>query len=326
MPDQTFYHQSIWTGRIDQEGKDPLSQYWHQQVKPFYAHKGEPGLAIIGLASDEGAIRSQRRQGTEDGPDVIRKALCNLPWNRNDQAYDMGNITCSNKNLDKAQAEYSEAVSRALNNRMLPLGLGGGQEITWAGYQGLVNHLSLDRKSSKNINIGVINFDSCFDLQKPDRGPSSTTVFRQIHDHSQQHQTPFHYLNLGVSRTSNTRAQFELADKLDVAWLTDDQINDNNYEFLIEELECFTGMVDHVYLSIDLSVFSGCQAPGVSEPSVRGIPLEVAETLLRVIKGSEKLRVIDIAEYNPKYDHDSRTARLAAWIIHLLTSQEQLMT
>ena len=324
MPEQTFYHQSIWTGPVDQEGNDPLSQYWHQQVKPFYSHKGEPGLAIIGLSSDEGSIRSHRRQGTEAGPDAIRQALCNLPWNRTGQAYDMGNIVCSNKNLDKAQSEYSEAVTRALNNSMLPLGLGGGQEITWAGYRGLIEHLNHDRKGNRHINIGIINFDSCFDLQPADKEPSSTTAFRQIHDHCHQQQMPFHCLSLGISRTSNTRAQFEQADQLDVAWLTDDQINDDNYEFLIEELECFTGMVDHVYLSIDLGVFSGWQAPGVSEPSVRGIPLDVAETLLRVIKGSEKLRIIDIAECNPKYDHDSRTARLAAWLVHLLTSQEAL--
>ncbi|MEA3543858.1 MAG: arginase family protein, partial [Thermodesulfobacteriota bacterium] len=76
-----------------------------------------------------------------------------------------------------------------------------------------------------------------------------------------------------------------------------------------------------VYLSIDLDVLPAATAPGVSAPAGRGIPLPVLEQLLSLIRSvaQKRLRVADIAEYNPIYDIDSRTARVAARLCHLLT-------
>lgn len=44
--------------------------------------------------------------------------------------------------------------------------------------------------------------------------------------------------------------------------------------------------------------------PGVSAPAAFGIPLAVVEAVARRIKQSGKLRIADIAEYNPHYDID----------------------
>ena len=60
--------------------------------------------------------------------------------------------------------------------------------------------------------------------------------------------------------------------------------------------------------------------PGVSAPAARGIPQEVVEPLLAEIKTSGKLRLFDLAELNPKYDIDQRSAKVAARLVHLLIS------
>ena len=324
MSEHNTLNTDVWMGRVDHDGDPELSSRWHQKVKSFHDYNGESGLALIGFACDEGVKRNYGRPGAADGPDAIRHCLANMPWNRSDSVYDFGNTLCSDTDLERAQTEFSQHIATALNNRLIPVGLGGGQEIAWASYKGLLDHLTLSRKSARGANIGVINLDAHLDLRKPEKGASSGTPFWQIAQHCEHQNLPFHYLCLGASRSSNTRALFDKADDLGAAYICDDQFSLDNLEFLIEEVECFTGMVDHVYLSIDMGVFSSSRAPGVSAPAIRGVPLTIVDTLLKVIKSSAKVRIMDVAELNPTYDHDSRTARLAAWVIHRFTEQDAL--
>ena len=70
--------------------------------------------------------------------------------------------------------------------------------------------------------------------------------------------------------------------------------------------------VDHVYLTIDTDVLPSAVAPGVSAPAAYGVPLPVIEACLERVKASGKLRLSDIAEFNPKYDINGHTARVVA--------------
>ena len=45
------------------------------------------------------------------------------------------------------------------------------------------------------------------------------------------------------------------------------------------------------------------------------------EALIGVVRRSGKLRVADIAEYNPTYDRDGLTARVGARLLHPLITQ-----
>ena len=65
----------------------------------------------------------------------------------------------------------------------------------------------------------------------------------------------------------------------------------------------------------DIDVFSASIAPGVSAPAVKGIDLSVFDPLLEAIKKTGKIKVFDVAECNPRFDLDNRTAKLAAYII-----------
>ena len=186
------------------------------------------------------------------GPDQIRQSLSNLPWNREDTAYDLGNVHCQGGDLESAQSLFSKEITQALGNGLLPIGLGGGHEMAWGSYKGLLDHLTQTCKNAKNQRIGIINFDAHFDLRKPEQGASSGTPFWQVAQHCEHQHLEFHYMCLGVSRSSNTRTLFERADELSVAYLYDDQIHRDNLDFLTEEITCYTAMVDHVYLTIDL--------------------------------------------------------------------------
>jgi formiminoglutamase len=75
---------------------------------------------------------------------------------------------------------------------------------------------------------------------------------------------------------------------------------------------------DDLYLSIDMDVFPAHEAPGVSALAALGVPAAVLLPVIKTVARSGRLRAVDVAELNPTFDLDNRTARLAARIIHAI--------
>lgn len=310
---------SLWQGRIDSEVDSPR---WHQRIQPLAADSA-PGLALLGFACDEGVRRNQGRIGAVNGPQAMRKALANLAWHRHGAAYDAGDVLCADGDLDSAQARLGHNVCALLDAGHLPIVLGGGHEVAFGSWQGLAAHLA---GSSSQIaasrmaapRIGIINFDAHFDLRDPAHVHSSGTPFAQIAEDCAARGWPFTYACLGVSRASNTRALFRRAAELNVLVREDHEIREASLAAIRAELQVFIAGCDAVYLTIDIDVLPACEAPGVSAPAARGVPLALLEPLLEDVRDSGKLRLIDLAELNPEHDIDSRTAKVAARLIHLL--------
>lgn len=301
----------LWQGRIDPEVDSPR---WHQRIQPLAA-SSPAGVALLGFASDEGVRRNHGRVGAANGPLVIRKALANLAWHRQGPAYDAGDVVCADGDLESAQARLGQNVCALLDVGHLPIVLGGGHEVAFGSWQGIAAHLA----GGAAPRIGIINFDAHFDLRDPAHARSSGTPFAQIAEQCAARGWPFAYACLGVSRASNTRALFQRAAELDVLVREDREIREGSLTALSAELQAFIAGCDAIYLTIDIDVLPACEAPGVSAPAARGVPLALLEPLLETVRDSGKLRLADLAELNPNHDIDSRTARVAARLIHLLT-------
>ena len=84
------------------------------------------------------------------------------------------------------------------------------------------------------------------------------------------------------------------------------------------ELAAFLATVERVHLTIDLDVLPAAVAPGVSAPAPRGVTLEVIEALVDTVVASGKLMLGEVAELNPAFDLDGRTARVAARLVEQL--------
>jgi formiminoglutamase len=144
---------------------------------------------------------------------------------------------------------------------------------------------------------------------------TSGTPFLNAAKLSEQNQKEFHYLCIGVAKHSNTKALFDTADRLNCQYIYDQQLQLSEIDHLISKINGFIEKIDALYITVDLDVFSASIAPGVSAPAVKGIDLSVFDPLFQAIKKSGKIRVFDVAECNPRFDLDNRTAKLAAYII-----------
>jgi len=319
-----------WQGRIDPEDGE-LGMRIHQKVQPWSTDHSGGGVTLIGLASDLGVDRNQGRVGARDGPDALRGSLANMAWHFAGRLFDAGDVqlddSLAGDALAHAQSEYGTTVGNALTQNQFVIGMGGGHEIAWGSYQGCRQHL--DRLDRGERTLGILNFDAHFDLRRPpaaaDWAGSSGTPFFQVAQDCRRRALPFHYTCLGISAGANTAALFEFAKRHEVGYLLDTQCDVVAAVPLIKEL---ISAVDALYVSICLDALPPNIAPGVSAPSTLGVSMAVIVDLLKVAQNTcDELNIpwlmADIAELNPAYDQDQRTARIAARLAYELIGLNQ---
>lgn len=321
-----FYTQTkaaTWTGRND--GNHPLAQRWHQRIVPIDLLSTEipelpsekKGIALIGFACDEGVKRNGGRTGAKEGPDQFRKASGNLPvqFEGDTLFLDCGNVICENGDMEEAQRTLALIVSSLLVAGYQPLVIGGGHEVAYAHYSGIRNAVE------QTATIGIINFDAHFDLREPaENGTNSGTGFLQIANDCKAANQQFRYMPIGIQQNSNTRFLFETADNLGVNYITSDWFQPLKQQELQQKIAAFIAGSTHIYLTICMDVFSSSVAPGVSAPAYSGLfPDPFFFSILKSILASGKVISIDIAELNPTYDQDQRTAKLVAALAFNMT-------
>ena len=310
----------LWQGRIDSETNFDAFR-WHQWVKPIdlreenlASFNGKLGFAFLGFCCDAGVKRNNGRTGAAKGPESIRKELANLPCRFTEEVklFDAGNIFCEDISLEESQNLLSKAIEKILKLNLFPIVLGGGHEIAFGHYTGILNYLS---QSVTSPNIGIINFDAHFDLRPYPSGGSSGTMFRQIADVCKEKDLKYSYLCIGVQKHSNTIDLFKTADKLGAEYILAKDIADSDNWNVLEKLDSFIKFQDKIYITICSDVFSSAFAPGVSASQPLGLDPERVLKFLKYILKSNKVISFDIAEVSPRFDQDNVTANLASVLI-----------
>lgn len=307
-----------WEGRFD--GDEVAHRRWWQAVAPYSpAVAPVPRIAdprpavVLGFGSDEGVRRNKGRVGAAAAPAAIRDALGPLAFHLDRDVFDAGDITVDGDapgTLEDGQQRAGRMVSALIDAGNLTVVLGGGHETAFASYLGVTGSEAV--RSGKRL--GVLNLDAHFDL-RDEPTPSSGTPFLQMARAEAAEGRELHYAAVGISEPNNTRTLFDTAHKLGVKYLLDEDCAPDAVGRFVAG---FLDSVDVLYLTIDLDVLPASVAPGVSAPAAYGVPLPVISTVCRQVASSGKLLHFDVAELNPAYDDDSRTARIAARLINTL--------
>ncbi|GAB3269358.1 formimidoylglutamase [Sinomonas notoginsengisoli] len=313
-------------GRDD--GDSPEHRRWWQAVMPYSpeavaaalarpgreAHDGErrAPAVLLGFRSEEGVRRNKGRLGTAEGPGAIRAALGPLAFHLDREVFDAGDVSVVTGgdefpgDLEGGQERFGSVLAAALDAGALTVGLGGGHETAFASYLGVA-----ESERSGGARLGVLNLDAHFDLRAEDHATSGTPFLQMARAEAGEGRD-LQYAAIGISRPNNTRALFERADALNVRYLLDEYTTRQTAEAFVED---FLADLDAVYLTIDLDVLPADAAPGVSAPAAVGVPLPVIIAVVRRVAASGKLLHADIAELNPAFDIDGRTARVAARLV-----------
>lgn len=307
---------TVWQGRADIGERGDTRRLFNivQPLAPEATDDLAGAPVLVGFACDAGVRRNQGRVGAADGPRGIRRALANLPVHDVPALYDAGDVHCEGDALEDAQQALGETVRAQLDRGGLPIVLGGGHEVAWGTWQGLRAHLDAADDAGRVL---ILNLDAHFDLRTARPG-SSGTPFDQIAEACRAVGRPFDYACLGVSRLGNTASLFTHAQALGVHYVEDIEMQERHLDRRLAEIDALLAQVAHVYLTIDLDVLPAAVMPGVSAPAAYGVPFNVVEAIVTHVRASGKLRVADLAEFNPQFDRDGQSARAAARLVYRL--------
>lgn len=306
-----------WNGRVDGDEFDVLRI--HQIVKIMTLEElisvdlNEKKVCFVSFNSDEGVRRNSGRLGAKDGWIQVKKALSGFPIFKEDlKFYDLKfPVEVIGHDLESAHNELANIVATLKKRNFLVVLLGGGHDIAFANWNGILQY-ALEKDIAPKI--GIINFDAHFDMREYSNGRNSGTMFLQIADICKEKNLNFDYNVFGIQKFSNTKRLFDRADRLGVKYYFAEEIrtipNDELYSILNRN--------DYIHLTLCTDVFHITSAPGVSAPQTFGVNPRNALPLLKTIARYSKNLTIDVAEINPTFDYDDRTSRLMANIIYEL--------
>ena len=305
-----------WTGRFDGDGDE--HRRWWQAVAPRTPDAAAQGATeagsrpavVVGFRSDEGVRRNKGRIGAAAAPEAIRQALGPLAFHLDRDVFDAGDVVVEDGSLEAGQQRAGRVISELLDAGHLTVLLGGGHETAFASYLGV----AASEAVASGKRLGVLNLDAHFDLRDAPV-PSSGTPFLQMARAEAAAGRELNYAVVGISEPNNTRTLFDTADRLGVKFLLDE---DCSAEAVHDFVASFLDRVDVLYLTIDLDVLPASVAPGVSAPAAYGVSLPVISAVCKQLAASGKLLHLDVAELNPEFDIDSRTAKVAARLVNTL--------
>lgn len=252
-------------------------------------------VAILGVKEDR---QAPDNEGCALAPDYVRKYLYRLlQGDFQVRVADLGNIKAGEKVSDTYFAVKASAAELIKNN-IIPLIIGGSQDITLANYQAY-EHLG------KVINI--VSVDSRFDLSPgKEEAVTNTGFLSGILSHKPSYL--FNYANLGYQTYFVDQDAVALMEKLhfDICRLGVVRQNLAECEPVIRNADL---------LSFDVSAIRQSDAPANPHASPNGLYGEEACQLVRYAGMSEKLSSIGFYELNPAFDQGEQTAHLLAQMI-----------
>ena len=295
---------------INQDFLSPVNEqvvaYLEQQSKlclgkTFKIHTKEAGfpdlenvqIAIFGVQEDR---NSANNFGCGENLHFIRRKLYELfPGNWHTNIADLGNVLKGNTVSDTYFA-VQEIITFLLKNKIIPVIIGGGQDITY------VNYRAYDALE-QTINITAV--DSRFDMGSLDDELTSQSYLSKII--MQEPNNLFNYSNVGYQTYFNSQGEIELFDSLFF-----DTCRLGNAKEL-ENIEPAFRNADIV--SIDIGAVRQSEAPANNNASPNGFYGEEICAIARYAGISDKVSSFGIYEYNSKYDNNHQTASLIAQMI-----------
>lgn len=251
-------------------------------------------IALLGIRDDRNALNNE---GCGLAPNAIRKFLYQLyPGPYTLRIIDLGNLKTGHSVTDTYFA-LSSVVAELIANNVLPVILGGSQDMTFANYQAYQNLGQI---------INIVSVDPLFDLGRSEEELTSRSFLSSIILHQPNYL--FNFANIGYQTYFIDQDALKLMKNLYFDTYRVGIVREN-----LEEVEPIVRNAD--LLSFDISAIRNSDAPGNANATPNGFYGEEACQIVRYAGLSDKLTSIGFYEVNPRFDPTGQTAHLVAQMI-----------
>nr|BFF38696.1 formimidoylglutamase [Tenacibaculum mesophilum] len=253
----------------------------------------EVTIAILGVKDDRGAAGNL---GSGKELHEIRKHLYQLfSGNWHTRIADLGNIEKGNT-LEDTYFAVKSSVAFLLKKNILPVIIGGGQDLTYANYRAY-------DELEQTVNLVVV--DSRFDLGSLEEELSSQSYLSRIV--MEEPNNLFNFSNIGYQTYFNSQEEINLLDKL---YFEAYRLGEVKNITLVEPI-----MRDADVVSVDIGSVRQSDAPANKNASPNGFYGEELCAVARYAGISDKVTSFGIYEYNSLLDLNHQTAKLIAQVI-----------
>jgi len=250
-------------------------------------------IAILGVKEGRRAVGNN---GCGEDLGNIRREFYKLfPGNWRAKIVDIGNIEEGNTVEDTYYA-VSEISQQLIKKNIIPVIIGGGQDITYAAYRA---YDALEQ----TVNLAVV--DSRFDLGNIDDELSSVSFLSSIIMESPNNL--FNYSNIGYQTYFNNQEEISLLQNL---YFDTYRLGTVRNIELVEPI-----LRDADIVSIDIGAVKCSDAPANANASANGFYGEDVCAIARYAGISDKVTSFGVYEYNSKLDVHKQTASLIAQML-----------
>ncbi|SED07593.1 Arginase family enzyme [Tenacibaculum sp. MAR_2009_124] len=249
-------------------------------------------IAVIGVAESRGA----EQFNTYEGLYSVRKELYQLfsgGWHVS--IADLGNIE-QGSTIQDTYFAVSKTVSFLIKQGIIPIIIGGTQDLTYANYRGY---------DELEQTVNLVSVDSRFDIGTSEEDLMSRSFLSKII--MEEPNNLFNYSNIGYQTFFNSQEEIQLVDKLYFDAYRLGEVKDIT---LVEPI-----LRDADIVSFDIGCVRQSDAPGNTNASPNGFYGEDACAIARYAGISDKVTSFGVYEYNGAIDVNNQTAKLIAQII-----------
>ena len=274
-------------------------QCFGQRIEIYTSQSGFPSLenkkiAILGVQEDRGCVGNS---GSGKDLDEIRKELYQLyPGNWPINVVDIGNIKQGNT-IEDTYFALNELLSYLLKRGVIPVILGGGQDLTYSNYRAY---------DALEQTVNIVAVDSKFDLGNIEEELTSESYLSKIV--MNQPANLFNFCNIGYQTYFNSQEEIELLESLFFETHRLGEIS--NSIQLVEPV-----LRDADIVSIDMSSVKNADAPANNNATPNGFSGAEICAISRYAGISDKVTSFGIYEYNSNLDVQNLTAQLISQMI-----------
>jgi formiminoglutamase len=251
-------------------------------------------IALLGVDDDRNAVDNQ---GCASASGSVREYLYRLlPGTYKTKVADLGDILRGDT-VDDTYFAVTAVVEALLELNIVPIIIGGGQDLTYAMYRAYKNRKSI-------INIAAV--DPMFDLGESEAQLNSRSYLSHIILHKPNYL--FNYTNIGYQTYFVEQGAIDLMRNLffDIYRLGLLHSDITQVEPLVRNADLFT---------FDMAAIRQSDAPGNANATPNGFYGEEACQMARYAGMSDKITSAGFFEMNPALDRNGQTAHLLAQMI-----------
>jgi formiminoglutamase len=265
-----------------------------QHTEGNFPELNDINIALIGVCEDRNSVNNT---GCNMAPNEVRSFLYKLyAGTFSPKIVDLGNIM-PGKTVNDTYFALRECVEVLVKQNIIPIIIGGSQDITYAQFLGYKN---LEQT------INMVAVDSVFDLGNPDDDITNNSYLGKIILHQPNYL--FNYSNIGYQTYLVEPNSVDMMGKLYF-----DSYRLGQFRNKIEEIEPIIRQADA--LTFDITAIKNSDAPANPNASPNGFYSEDACQMMRYAGMSDKLSSLGIYEINPTFDISGKTSHLAAQMI-----------